>query len=228
MPGSTSPSPEANGRSCPATTAAPIHHFPFAIHGLTPQAEKSAIRKQVLAARGALDPAARAAHSARITARLLALPGYRSAACVLAYVGFGTECDTRAFIADVFASGKSLVLPRVERAARALRLHRVHDLDAQLAPGVWGIREPVPALCPEVEAADIDFVLVPGVAFTAGCDRLGYGAGYYDRLIAGLAARPLLAAAAFAVQIVPEVPVTEADRPVDIVLTENAEYRRRA
>jgi 5-formyltetrahydrofolate cyclo-ligase len=72
----------------------------------------------------------------------------------------------------------------------------------------------------------VDFVLVPGVAFTARCERLGYGGGYYDRLIPQFAGRPALAAAAYSLQIVPEVPVTPSDRSVDLVVTEDAEYRR--
>jgi 5-formyltetrahydrofolate cyclo-ligase len=178
-----------------------------------------------MAARDALDPPARRAFDARITPRLLALLRYREARCVAAYVGFGTEFDTTAFIADVLARGKSLVLPRVERAARSLRLHAVRDLETELAAGVWGIREPRPERCAEVGAAAVDFVLVPGVAFTARCERLGYGGGYYDRLIPGFGGRAFLAAAAYSLQILPQLPLTPADRRVDFVVTEEADYR---
>lgn len=184
------------------------------------------MRKLILAARAALDPATRREFAARITPRLLALPGYRDARCVMAYVGFGTEFDTASFIADILARGKSLVLPRVERAARTLKLHSVRDPETELAAGVWGIREPRADLCAEVAPAAVDFVLVPGVAFTARCERLGYGGGYYDRLIPQFAGRPALAVAAYSLQIVPEVPVTPSDRSVDLVVTEDAEYRR--
>ena len=187
---------------------------------------KSEIRKRILAAREALDPATRRDLGARITPRLLALPAYRDARCVMAYVGFGAEFDTGAFIADVLASGKSLVLPRVERAARSIRLHAVRDPVTELAPGVWGIREPRADICAEVSPAAVDFVLVPGVAFTPRCERLGYGGGYYDRLIRGSAVRPALAAAAFSLQVVPELPVTPTDQTVDLVITEDAQYRR--
>ena len=73
--------------------------------------------------------------------------------------------------------------------------------ERQLEAGVWGIRQPR-ADCPAAAASQVDFVLVPGVAFTARCERLGYGGGFYDRFIRGLASRPALVAAAFSVQVV--------------------------
>ena len=193
---------------------------------MTLSTEKTAIRKRILAAREALHPSLRREYAGRITQRLLALPGYRAARCVMAYVGFGAELDTAALIADVLAQGKALVLPRVERAERALGLYAVRDPQTELAPGVWGIREPRPDRCAAVTPETVDFVLVPGVAFTARCERLGYGGGYYDRLIPGFAGRAALVAAAYSLQIVPELPVSATDRSVDLVMTEDAAHFR--
>ncbi|HEY7656386.1 MAG TPA: 5-formyltetrahydrofolate cyclo-ligase, partial [Burkholderiales bacterium] len=180
----------------------------------------------MLARRDALLSSLRHALSERITTRLLALGAYRGARCVMAYASFGSELDTGDFIADVLAQGKELVLPRVERGSRALQLHAVEDPARQLGPGVWGIPQPRADLCPLVPISRVDFVLVPGVAFTPRCERLGYGGGYYDRLIGALARPPALVAGAFAVQVVPELPVTPSDQLVDLVVTEDAEYRR--
>ncbi|HEU5282810.1 MAG TPA: 5-formyltetrahydrofolate cyclo-ligase [Burkholderiales bacterium] len=187
---------------------------------------KSEIRKRVLARRDALPAADRRALSKRITARLLALDAYRNARCVMAYVSFGSEYESAGFISDLLAHGKTLVLPRVESESHMLRLHSVRDPREQLEAGVWGIRQPRADLCPEVSASRIDFVLVPGVAFTRQGQRLGYGGGYYDRLIKEFARRPPLVAAAFSLQILPALPVSERDQHVDCVVTENAEYHR--
>ena len=186
---------------------------------------KSEIRKQVLARRDALPTEQRRALSERITRRLLALEAYRDARCVMAYASFGSEFETGGFIADVLAQDKALVLPRVERGGRTLQLHAVTDPARQLAPGVWGIPQPLADLCPPVPASQLDFVLVPGVAFTRRCERLGYGGGYYDRFIRSLVPRPPLVAAAFALQVVPMLPMSETDQRVDLVVTEDAEYR---
>ena len=180
----------------------------------------------MLATRDALPASERRPLSVRITKRLLALDAYRGARCVMAYASFGSEFETGDFIADALAQGKTLVLPRVERDSRVLQLYQVRDPARQLVAGVWGIRQPRADLCPMVPVSQLDFVLVPGVAFTPQCQRLGYGGGYYDGFIRGLSRRPPLVAAAFSLQILPTLPVSEADQSVDCVVTEDAVYRR--
>jgi 5-formyltetrahydrofolate cyclo-ligase len=184
---------------------------------------KTALRRKIIAARDALPAAQRPALCSAITSQLLALDAYRNAACVLAYMSFGSEFDTASLIADALASGKQLCLPRVNRDTRRLELHRVEDLASDLQSGMWGIREPR-ADRPPVDLARIDFVLLPGVAFTPRCERLGYGGGFYDRLIPRFASRPPLVAAAFALQICDAVPLDANDQRVDVVITENAFY----
>ena len=145
----------------------------------------------------------------------------------MAYMSFGGEFDTSQWVAAVRASGRRLVLPRVDGASRAIRIHEVRDLQRELAAGVWGIREPRVDLCPEVSASEVGLVLVPGVAFTRRGERLGYGGGYYDRFIRGLGLpRPTLVAAAFELQVLEELPISERDQRVDLLVTENAEYSR--
>jgi 5-formyltetrahydrofolate cyclo-ligase len=173
-----------------------------------------------------LGVADRTSLSARISKRLLALDSYGSARCVMAYASFGSEFETGDFIADALARGKTLVLPRVERDSRVLQLYQVRDPARQLVAGVWGIRQPRADLCPLVPASQLDFVLVPGVAFTRQCQRLGYGGGYYDRFIRTFARRLPLVAATFSLQILPELPVSESDQEVDCVITEDATYGR--
>jgi 5-formyltetrahydrofolate cyclo-ligase len=184
---------------------------------------KAALRRQLIAARDALPPATRRELSARITSQLLALDAYRQASCVLAYMSFGSEFDTAALVTDALASGKQLCLPRVDRSTRRLEVHYVENPAGDLQTGTWGIREPR-AECPPADLAGIDFVLLPGVAFTPQCDRLGYGGGFYDRLIPRFAQRPPLVAASFALQIRDTVPLDANDQRVDVVITEHSFY----
>jgi 5-formyltetrahydrofolate cyclo-ligase len=183
---------------------------------------KAALRREVLAARDALPLAQRVAASARITQRLLALDAYRNAGCVMAYMSFGSEFDSAQVVLDVLASGKRLCLPRLNRDKRELNIHLADKLE-NLESGLWGIREPR-ADSARAEFSDIDFMLVPGVAFTARCERLGYGGGYYDHLIAQFVNRPPLVAAAFALQMRDEIPLAVDDQQIDVVVTEEALY----
>ena len=180
---------------------------------------KKTLRASVIARRDALDVETRRRDSQAITAKLLALPAYRAAGVVCAYASFGSEFDTAAFCSDVVAAGKRLLLPRVNRAARVLELREVKNLGGDLVAGVWGIREPAER-CPIVPSSSVEFLLVPGVVFTATGKRLGYGGGFYDRLLSGLNATTPRVAAAFALQVVDSIPTGPNDQHVHLIVTE--------
>jgi 5-formyltetrahydrofolate cyclo-ligase len=133
------------------------------------------------------------------------------------------ELDPAAALDAARASGFVIALPRIdERSPPRLRFHRVASAD-ELAPGPFGLTEPLPT-CPEVPVADIDVMLVPGLAFDAAGRRLGFGGGYYDG--AGRALREARAEAALMVgyaydfQVVEACPADENDVAVDLVVTE--------
>lgn len=182
---------------------------------------KANLRSAVLARRDALSTAERASLSARITEKLLTLDSFQRAKTVMAYMSTGSEFETRTFVEHILAAGKTLVLPRVA-GKRRLTLHRVSDLQTGLQAGVWGIREPVPGRTPEISVGELDWILVPGVAFSRTGARLGYGGGYYDILLASAPPAVARVAAAFSVQVVSPVPVSEHDQPVTQVITELA------
>lgn len=186
----------------------------------TLRSAKKALRASVIARRDALDAETRRRDSQAITAKLLALPEYRAAGVVCAYASFGGEFDSAAFCSDVVASGKRLLLPRINRAARMLELREVKNLGGDLVAGVWGIREPA-GRCPVVPSSAVEFLLVPGVAFTATGERLGYGGGFYDRLLSGLNAKTPRVVAAFALQVVDSIPTGPNDQRVHLIVTEN-------
>jgi 5-formyltetrahydrofolate cyclo-ligase len=187
---------------------------------------KQTIRKSILVLRERLTPAVRAAHSVAITERLLQLPQYRQAGTVLGYMNFGAEFASDLWIQQALADGKKLVLPRVNRHTKQLDLYWVNDLENQLAPGLWGIREPLVERCERLATLnEVEFALLPGVAFTRDGARLGYGGGFYDKLLAHLREqngthRPVLVAAAFAMQIVEQIPQEDTDIKVEWIVTE--------
>ena len=183
---------------------------------------KAALREVVLRRREALPEEQRASLSSRIVARVLDLRSYRLSNVVLAYASFGTELRTDGFLRRVLGDGKTLLLPRVER--EGLTLYEVRDLARDLSPGTWGIREPRPEYCPVSDPGIVDFALIPGVAFDRKGGRLGYGGGFYDRLLASLPDGPPLVSGAFEVQVVDEVPVGPHDAPVHAVVTEEGIY----
>lgn len=182
---------------------------------------KSGIRKQLLALREQLPADMRAAHNAAITRRLLQLPDYRQAGTILGYMNFGAEFASELWIQQMLDDGKKLALPRVNRHTCQLDLYWVDDLENQLEPGLWGIREPVVERCQRLTTLnEVEFALLPGVAFTRDGARLGYGGGFYDKLLARMTIQPALVAAAFELQIVGQIPQEATDVKVEWIITE--------
>lgn len=179
--------------------------------------EKRVLRATVVAGRGRMSAQARTQGSRAILPRLLGLPEYLRADTVMTYMSFGEEVDTHEFFDRLVADCKVILLPRVDRARRALAVHRVARA-TDLVPGVWGILEPRSDLpVASVDAADL--ILMPGLAFDRAGNRLGYGAGYYDRLLSTSSGKGWRIAAAFDCQIVDAVPIGPDDQPIHALIT---------
>ena len=152
-----------------------------------------------------------------MAARLFAHAAFVEARTLLLTMPIGSEIDTRAIVEHCRHVGKQLVLPRVVRGHPMLQLKRVSALEGLVA-GVWGILEPT-AEALTVEPCDLDFILAPGLAFDRACNRLGYGGGYFDRLLAQLTPRTHVGALAYDCQIIESVPHAAHDLPVQFVIT---------
>lgn len=186
------------------------------------QAMKQAIRQRIIADRELLPVALRLQYSREITARLLQMPEYQAAKTVLGYMSFGAEFSSDEWAQHVLDDGKQLLLPKVNLQRKELDLYFVSDLHQDLASGLWGIREPLIERCTQADTwNDVDFILLPGVTFGRDGSRLGYGGGFYDKLIARLPHQPALVAAAYSLQILAHLPQEVTDRKVEWLLTEN-------
>ncbi|NOU01610.1 MAG: 5-formyltetrahydrofolate cyclo-ligase [Gallionella sp.] len=188
---------------------------------MTTKATKQIIRKAILAKREQLSIEKRFELSAAITKRLVDMPTYQQANVVLGYMSFGAEFDSGTWVKQVLADGKLLALPKVNRQTNQLDLYWVNDLASQLAAGLWGIPEPIIERCERLNTLnEVEFALLPGVAFTRSGARLGYGGGFYDKLLAQIEHRPTLVAAAFGLQVVEDMPQEATDVKVEWVVTE--------
>lgn len=184
---------------------------------------KNALRREILARRDALSPDELTRRSRLVTDHLLNLPTMPEAEVVLAYAAFGSEIRTLPLIEDLLQAGKRVLLPKVNCRTRALDLYAIECCETDLAPGIWNIPEPVECRCTLVSPRDVDFIVVPGVAFDECGHRLGYGGGFYDDLLAREQPRlspGRIVAVAFELQIVPKVPARQKDISVPYVMTE--------
>ena len=185
------------------------------------QARKQALRQSIIGTRNAMSETERTRASQQIIAKMLQLDAYRVSKNVLAYLNFGAEFAAELFVQQVLQDGKALFLPKVNNPSKELELYRVTDLSQQVAPGLWNIPEPLVDRCTQLESFnEVDFVLLPGVAFTESGARLGYGGGFYDKLLARFTHQPILVAAGFSCQVVADLPLERTDRAVDWLITE--------
>ena len=178
---------------------------------------KAELRKIALQRRAALAVDERARHSEAATSRLLADPAYLHAQVVCAYANFGDELDTHTLCVAARSDRKTLLLPRVEKNS-ILVLHVVGPHTA-LKPNRIGIFEPAASEA-SMEASQVDLFVVPGLAFDAHGARLGYGRGYYDRLLSKARADACMVGVVFEAQLVPQVPTTTTDVAMHMVITE--------
>jgi 5-formyltetrahydrofolate cyclo-ligase len=186
---------------------------------LTLRDDKLALRAAVVAARDALAPAWRAQASEAIAARIARIDSYAVARVVFLTLPYRSEWDATLVAARALASGKVVAVPRVDRSARMLRAFRIDDLAHDVEAGYAGVPEPR-ASCAEIALDAIDWVLVPGLAFDRRGRRLGYGGGFYDRLLPFVRHDVPRVAGAFELQLVERVPTAPHDIDVDCVVTE--------
>ena len=179
--------------------------------------EKRRLREQLRARERALGDAGRAESGAALRRLIAALPAFAAARTVLAFRGTAREPDTEPLLREILARGKTLCLPRCE-ADGALSLRVVRDPDAELAPGAFGIWEPLPG-CPAAAPEEIGFAVIPCLSFDRAGNRLGRGGGYYDRLLPRL--RCATVCVCRAAMLSDAVPTEPHDRKCTLYLTED-------
>lgn len=184
--------------------------------------KKDTIRRTILRKRDKLSAAERLDRSNIIFNRVVQTWEFQQAESVMLYAALGSEVDTDRLMQATLDAGKRLILPRVNRPVHQLDLYYVTDPHCQLALGTWGIREPVVKLCEPTALAEVACIIAPGIAFDHWGGRLGYGGGYYDRLLNSLtpAQAHVSLGLAYELQIIPEVPVGFFDARVAVIATE--------
>lgn len=180
-------------------------------------ADKASIRKIVLSRRNALSVEIRKVKDLKIKEKILALPEFRAAHKILLYASFRSEVDTLDLLKYCVDYGKIIVLPKVDRNNDELTLYRVEDMNEVVA-GYMGIPEPQVHEGRRMPVEEMDLIIVPGVAFDGHCNRLGYGKGFYDKLLTRGAKAKI--AIAYEEQIVEYIPSEPYDIKMDKIITD--------
>ena len=178
---------------------------------------KAEIRTRRRAVRRAMPHEARLARSSAICERLIALPEWVEARTVLAFVSMRNEVQTQEAVAAARAAGKRVGATRMLPDHSDLEVREWRLEDALEESGQMFQQPPPDA--PPIAGDEVDLVIVPALAADSRGYRIGYGKGYYDRLLPTLP-RAFRAAVIFDFELIAEVPEHPYDTPVDMVITD--------
>ena len=179
------------------------------------QAKREA-RQRARLARDGVHLVERRAAAHELSLILLSLTELASAKIVLAYAALPAELDPAPAVWRLRKRGVRIAYPRIE-APGVLGMHFV-DHEVELVPGPFGLAQPSEH-APHVPHRLIDAVILPAVAFDEQGGRLGYGGGYYDRLLPMMRPDCMRVGACFDEQVLAHIPVAEHDASVDVVVT---------
>ncbi len=188
---------------------------------------KQSIRKDALARRAAIPKAQQAEKSTVIRNLVLSLPEVAQSNVITVYVDFRNEVETRELITGLLGLGKVVALPVAHFDTWELSFVAIHSLDCLIQTDRH-LLEPAPGSGPEIPTEEIDLILTPGAAFDRRGYRLGYGGGFYDRLLEKRRPDVRAIALAFSEQLVESLPTEAHDQKLDAIVTEEGIIRFQA
>jgi 5-formyltetrahydrofolate cyclo-ligase len=185
--------------------------------------DKFPIRRDVLFKRDSISEETKKDKDRKIRETLLGLSEFKASHKILLYASFRSEVDTFDLLKYCIDSGKTTVLPKVDKQNNELKLYEIKYTE-ELISGYLGIPEPDVSEDRLMDVEHMDLIIIPGVAFDEQCSRLGYGKGFYDKLLSrvrGQGSRvKCLIALAYEEQIVESIPSESHDIRMDKIITD--------
>ena len=184
---------------------------------------KSDIRKDILSKRNSLSESEIINNSKIISIRVIATKEYQSSKSIGAYYPIGSEVKTFEIIKHSIDNKKDIGLPRVIDSTNIEFFKIIEDSFEKIkfTKGKYGIFENTMS---NTRIDQMDLLIIPGIAFDLQGNRLGYGKGYYDRLLSSRKAKYIIGLA-YEDQLINEIPNNDHDIPVNIIITEKRTIR---
>ena len=180
--------------------------------------ERERVRAEVLRERDGLAPETRAVFSRQIVDSVMRWIQREGFDAVMLYLSMRSEVETDGLPEGLLHTGKQVCAPVVDTEQNCLIPRRIQDEKTDLVRHRYGMLEPSPA-CPIFPIAQLQLIVVPGIAFDRKGYRLGYGKGFYDRFLANCPhAIPI--GLAYQIQIIEDTFPETWDVPVQHIFTE--------
>ncbi len=184
---------------------------------------KEVLRKNILKIRKFIEEEERIQKSQSIISTLTNLEEYKNSETIMCYIDFKGEVITSDILNSDINRNKTICVPIISNAedgSRNIIASVLKDTESELCKGCFGIMEPKSEYIRLLEPQKIDFVIVPGVVFDEKRNRIGFGAGFYDRFLRNVRNDCVKVGLAYEFQVVDDVPVNDFDIPMDIIITE--------
>ncbi len=181
--------------------------------------EKTKIRQQILKKLKLQREEHRLQKSLVIKKRLFETFEFKSANTIMFYISIGCEVETRPMIEEALNMGKRVAVPVTNVTSKKIIACEIKDLKTQLCEGPYGIQQPKKEYIKKIPINDIDLVITPGIAFDKKGNRLGRGAGYYDRFFKEVPDKTPRVGLAFDFQVVEEIPTLSHDIRITRLIT---------
>jgi 5-formyltetrahydrofolate cyclo-ligase len=184
---------------------------------------KSDIRKDILYKRNSLSESEIINNSKIISIRVIATQEYQSSKSIGVYYPIGSEVNTFDIIKHSIDNKKDVGLPRVIDSTKIEFFKVIEDSFEKIkfTKGKYGVFENSMST---TSIDQMDLLIIPGIAFDLQGNRIGYGKGYYDRLLSSRKAKYVIGLA-FETQVINEIPNNDYDIPVNIIITEKRTIR---
>lgn len=163
------------------------------------------------------------ARSLEACIRLSETREYQRAEIIMVFLSLPQEIDTTPIVLRAWRDLKRVLAPQVSWEQRRMLPIEIHSLSDDVKETPLGLREPARGV--PFPLAHIDLVIVPGLGFDESGNRIGRGRGFYDRFLAHPDFRGLACGLALEDQVMPNVPITEYDMQVDMLVTDKAVRR---
>ncbi len=182
--------------------------------------EKEIIRKKLLERLLSLTAEEVERRSKNVEKKIQRLSQFINAKCIMVYYPLKGEVNLLGIMRK-FLQEKRICFPLVK--GNDLLPYQVHDLEDDFIPGPYGLKQPDPEKATLVDRSELDLVFVPGIGFDRDRNRLGRGAGFYDRFLAGLAEKTVTIGVAFDFQVQETLPhISAQDQKVEILITDTS------
>lgn len=181
---------------------------------------KDNLRKNMLKQRKSMKTEDVTIFSNKIINTIMNLPQFINSKNIMLYLSFNKEVDTYPLAKWCLDNDKTVIAPYCIQDERKIIPVKINNLSEDLSKSTFGVMEPRHDLLEKANIEEIDLIIVPGVIFDEHCNRIGFGAGYYDRFLPKKAKNTPAIGIAYDYQIIDSIPTGKHDVPLDFIVTE--------